>query len=281
MTEGKDISVITNTLTAREMQEVIRKTLPPGVSQEQFTQAAVAALKRSPDIFMECERASIYNAVVEAARDGLLPDGRHGALVQFNTKDKNNWVKKCKFLIMPDGIIDKLAKLGITAYAVSVYEGEKIRIWNDDTGQHVEHEPNPFGSRGQRIGAYACGHVRSTGATYVEAMSMEDIEAVKRSSRSKDKNGNVVGAWVEWTDRMEQKSCLHRLEKRLPNVRTTDEYENEETPARAPVTINVPPAQPPSNGGGRSAALKKVVEDKEAPAPSDEEPPPLTEADAR
>jgi recombination protein RecT len=258
-----NVSTIVRTLAAREMQEVIRKTLPANVSQESFTQAAVAALKRNPQVFEKCDRASIYNAIVDAARDGLMPDGRQGALVAYGNV--------CKFLIMPDGIIDKLAKLGITAYAASVYEGEKIRIWNDDRGQHIEHEPSTFGARGARIGAYAVGHVRSTGATYIEAVNTDDLRSIRAASRSKDKNGNVVGAWNDWPDRMEQKSALHRLERRLPNVRSTDDYEDDEP--RAGVTIDVPPPEPPK-GNGRPAALQRVVDQ------AAEEPPPHTEADA-
>jgi recombination protein RecT len=214
--------VLVNTVTHRDMQEVIRKTLPASVSQERFTQAVVAALKHRPDLFMECDRASVYNAIVEAAKDGLLPDGRHGALVPFRSKEGP---KRCQFLIMPEGIIDKLAKIGITAYAVSVYAGDKIRIWNDDHGQHVEHEPQTFGSRGDRIGAFACARIRESGSTYVEAMNMEDLEAPKKVTKSKDKNGHLIGPWADFPDRMEQKTCLHRICKRLPNVSMAEDEE--------------------------------------------------------
>ena len=260
MTEANSVALIVKTIQHREMQEVIRKSLPPGTSQEQFTQAVVAALKRSPEVFERCDRVSIYNSISDAARDGLLPDGRQGALVAY--------AGKCKFLIMPDGIIDKLAKLGISAYAASVYEGENIRIWNDDTGQHIEHEPATFGSRGPRIGAYAVGRVKSTGATYVEALNMDDVERIRLASKSKDKNGNIQGAWLSWPDRMEQKSALHRLERRLPNVRSTDEEAQEESP-RAAITIEAAPEPP--KGNGRPAALQKVIDAEEEPPP--EEPP--------
>jgi phage RecT family recombinase len=256
--ETSPISVLVNTIQHKDMQEVIRKTLPTGVSQERFTQATIAALKHKPEVFLECDRASVYNAIVEAAKDGLLPDGRHGALAPFNTKVGDKYVKKCQFLIMPEGIIDKLAKIGITAYAVSVYSGDKVRIWNDDHGQHVEHEPATFGNRGERIGAYACARIRDTGATYVEAMNMEDLEAPKRVTKSKDKNGNLYGPWADFTDRMEQKTCLHRICKRLPNVAMSDDEEFREE--RGPVTleaVTTPPAAAPS---ARPAALQRVVE---------------------
>lgn len=260
-----NITVVVNTLMERQMQEVIRKTLPAGVSQERFTQAARSALLHRPDIFANCDHGSIYNAIVEAAKDGLLPDGRHGALVPFNTKNGS----RCQFLIMPEGIIDKLAAIGITAYAVSVYAGDKIRIWNDDFGQHVDHEPATFGQRGERIGAFACARIRVTGVTYVEAMNMEDLEAPKRVTKSK-KDGKLIGPWADFPDRMEQKTCLHRLCKRLPNVSMSEDEEFRDE--RGPVIVegaSLSPATP--TNGGRPAALQKVVD---AEVKKEEEPPP-------
>jgi phage RecT family recombinase len=267
---ASDISVIVNTVTHREMQEVIRKTLPSSVSQERFTQAVVAAIKHRPEVFLECDRNSVYNAVVEAARDGLVPDGRQGALVPF--RPKGGGAARCQFLIMPEGIIDKLAASGITCYAASVYEGERFRLWNDDTGQHVEHEPGVFGARGLRIGAFACARTKN-GATYVEAMNMDDIARVMAKSNSKGKNGGLVGPWVDWPERMEQKSCLHRVAKRVPDAVIPDD---EEFRDESPTTITVapepapsaPPPPSPTKKPGRAASLQRVVDAESAPPPA-------------
>jgi phage RecT family recombinase len=272
------VNVLLNTIQHRDMQEVLRKTLPDGVSLERFTQATVAALKHNPDVFLECDRNSVYNAIVQAAKDGLLPDGRHGALAPFNTKQPDgSYVKKCQFLIMPEGIIDKLAKLGIAVYAVSVYAGDRIRIWNDDTGQHVEHEPNTFRERGERIGAYACARILKSGQTYVEAMNQADLEAPRRVTKAKDKNGELYGPWKDFPERMEQKTCLHRICKRLPNIELPDDEEF--SPENRPmVTIDAPvaTAPPPAEKPTRPAALQRVVDSQPMPPPA-EEPPPLEE----
>jgi phage RecT family recombinase len=275
--EPDQVLTIINTLQHREMQEVLRKSLPDGASLERFTQATIAALKHRPDIFLDCDRNSVYNAIVEAAKDGLLPDGRHGALAPFRTKQGDGYIKKCQFLIMPEGIIDKLAKIGITVYAVSVYEGDTIRIWNDDTGQHVEHEPRTFGARGARMGAYACARIQKTGATFIEAMNMEDLEAPKRVTKSRDKSGALYGPWADFPERMEQKTCLHRLCKRLPNVTIADDEEfRDDVPST--VTIDAPVATLSPVKSERPAALQRVVDaaapDKQPPETS-EEPPPI------
>src|SRR5208282_5576277 len=104
-----------------------------------------------------------------------------------------------------------------------------------DTGQHVEHEPMTFGDRGERVGAYACARIRATGQTFIEAMNMEDLEVPKKATKSKDKSGNLYGPWADVPDRMEQKSCLHRICKRLPNVELQEDEEFREE--RGPVTL--------------------------------------------
>jgi recombination protein RecT len=241
------VTVIANTLRERDMQTTIKSMLPPDVSHDKFTAAVIEALKRKPEIFEEADKQSIYNAIVDAARDGLIPDGKQGALVIYNTKrmvaGKEVYLKMCQFLIMPEGIIEKLAKNGIDCYAVSVYENDHVRIWNDDTGQHVEHEPDYFHDRGQRVGAFAAARVRKSGRTFVEPMNMDEIERVKKASKQKDKDGNMTGPWRDWPERMEQKGCLHRICKRVPNVSIEEDDEYLERTGR-PV-IQLAPAPEP------------------------------------
>jgi phage RecT family recombinase len=231
-------NVVVNTLKAQEMQTVLKAALPRDVPLDRFTDATIAAMNANPDIF-ECERNSLYNAIAQAARKGILPDGKQGALAPFNTKVGDKWVKKAQFMIMPEGIIAAFAKVGITAYAQSVYENDTIRLWSDDSGQHIEHTYDPFGQRGARTGAYACGRTKG-GVVYVEAMGLEDLKKVRSKSRSPDK-----GPWAEWTDRMEQKSALHRLDKRMPGAGVAGEDDEPEN-----VVATVPEAGQSVSGGG-------------------------------
>lgn len=270
--EKNALSVIVDTIKREPtMQKALKDSLPPHVPLEKFTAAAIAAIRNAPQLFVDCDRQSIYNAVAQAARDGLIPDGRQGALVPFNTKvkqgDKEYWIKKCQFMIMPQGIIDKLAKIGITVYAVSVYEKDPIQFWNDSTGQHVKHNYEPFSERGQRIGAFACATLRD-GRTYVETMSMAEIDRVKAVSKQKTQDGRFFGPWVEWPERMEQKSALHRICKRLPSVEIS---EDDEFTGRQPESIVIQPepetkklptpvAQSVSTSATRPRALQAVVD---------------------
>jgi recombination protein RecT len=187
----------------------IQNLLPPDVDLDRFTQTTIVAITQNPDV-LNADRQSLYNAIARAASDGLMPDGREGALVIFNQKVSDRQaIKVVKWMPMVEGIIRQLGKAGIAAYAASVYEGEEIKVWNDDAGQHVEHSVNPFQNRCALMGVFAAATV--AGKTYVETLNLEEIEAIRASSRAPE-----GGPWDKWYGRMAQKSVLHRIKKRLP-----------------------------------------------------------------
>lgn len=208
------LAMVCTMIATPAFQQKVAQALPPGISLDRFTRTALTAIQIKPDI-VRVERQSLYNAIVTAAQQGLLPDGREGALVAYRVKDGQNWIEKAQFQPMVAGVIKRFGEAGVLAYAASVYQNDKIRIWNDDTGQHVEHEPVMFGERGEFIGVYAVART-SDGRTYVEAMPLQEIDKIKAASRSKDRDGNIVGPWKDWPERMAQKSALHRLGRRVP-----------------------------------------------------------------
>ena len=145
-------------LKSPRMVEQYKGLLPPNVSVDRFTRTTIVAVNQNPDI-LNADRQSLFNAVSRAAAAGLLPDGSQGALVIFNQKVGQNYVKAVRFMPMIEGIITQLGKAGISAYAASVYENDKIEIWNDTEGQHVKHSPVVFGDRGKLIGEIGRAHV--------------------------------------------------------------------------------------------------------------------------
>jgi recombination protein RecT len=207
------ITQVMEALSTDTMRNEIASLLPPGVSLDRFTQTTIVAIQHAPDV-LGADRQSLYNAISRAAADGLMPDGKEGALVVFNQKfkgrdGKDAYMKVVKWMPMVEGIIKQLGKVGISVYAASVHENDKIEVWHDDTGQHVRHNPDPFKDRGEVIGVFACARVGEV--TYVETMNLAEIEAVRAASRSGDS-----GPWAAWYGRMAQKSVLHRIKKRLP-----------------------------------------------------------------
>ncbi len=239
------------------MQAQIRASLPPSVSLDRFTATTISAINHNPDL-LAADRQSFYNAVVKAASDGLLPDGNDAVLNIYNTKVNNTWVKKVQYQRMVGGIIKQFTKAGIDAYAESVYENDAFDQWNDDTGQHVTHRPVKLGqAKGERIGAFAVAKL-GNGRIVVQVMDMDALARARAASKSKNDDGSPKGPWRDWPERMEQKSALHRLRKRVAIIdeqaaaelnkidEEFDEEEAEPTPAPARTVPHPTDARPKS-----------------------------------
>ena len=220
---------ITQTIASPQMQSQLASLLPKEVPLDKFTEVCCMAIRQSPEV-LEGDRQTLYDSCLQLARRGLLPDKKEAALVVFNTNvgtyDQPKWVKMVQAMPMVEGIIKEMGKAGVRAYAVSVYEKDTIELWNDDKGQHVKHKPVVFGDRGARVGCFAAAKCPD-GRTYVEALSMADIEKVRSRSKQKDKKtGAPTGTWKSDPERMEQKSALHRLRKRIPILDNADALQN-------------------------------------------------------
>lgn len=263
MTVRRDFAA---TIRDVNFQKQIQATLPSTVSIDRFTATTITAINHNPKL-LEADRQSLYNGIVKAAQDGLLPDGVDGVLNIYNTnvgtRDKPDWKQKVQWQKMVGGIIKQFAKAGIPVYAASVYAQEAFRTWNDDSGQHVTHEPIAFGERGERIGAFACASLRN-GRTLVATMNLQDLEKARKASKSPDK-----GPWVEWPERMEQKSVLHRLSKRVSAVddraaealrQIGEEFADAEPTSQAPADLPEPPKVPAAPIPKRPKALQAVVD---------------------
>ena len=190
--------------------------LPDHLSVERFIKTAMIAIQSNPEL-LNADRQSLLTSLQRCAGDGLVPDNREAALIEFNTKQKVNgqdqWIKKIQYMPMVDGVLKRARQSGevslITARAV--YENDQFDYWVDEHGEHINHRPLFTGDRGQMILVYAMAKMK-TGDVVIEPMTMADIERVKASSKT-----SAFGPWKDWFDRMALKSALHRLARRLPN----------------------------------------------------------------
>jgi recombination protein RecT len=194
-----------------ERESEFARALPAHIPVERFKRVVLTAVQNNPDL-LAADRQSFFNACMRSAQDGLLPDGRDGAIVIYNTKDKDRWVKKAQWMPMVFGILKKIRNSGELASITArvVYGGDKFRYWIDDSGEHVEYEPADTPDTNVIRRVFAMARTKS-GELYVEPMSVDEIEKVRAVSRSKDK-----GPWADWWDQMAIKTVLRRLAKRLP-----------------------------------------------------------------
>lgn len=194
----------------------LRAILPDHLPVERFIKTALIAIQSNPGL-LDADRQSLFTSLQRCAGDGLVPDNREAALVEFNTKQKVNgkdeWIKKIQYMPMVDGVLKRARQSGevslITARAV--HQNDQFDYWVDEHGEHLNHRPLFTGDRGLMILVYAMAKMKS-GDVIVEPMTMDDIEKVKAASKT-----SAYGPWKDWFERMALKSALHRLARRLPN----------------------------------------------------------------
>lgn len=203
------IRQVCTVIASPEMQAKIKQALPASVSLDRFTRTALTALQINPSV-ADADRQSLYNAVVRAAQDGLLPDNREAALVVFSTKRGDQWIKAVQYMPMVGGLIKRLAQSGITIDAQTVCEGDTFDYELGDDAKIAHKRPKLGTKRGEIIGAYAIARL-ANGMVMREVMDRSEIDQIRSASKSKD-----GGPWSQWFGEMARKSVIRRLAKRLP-----------------------------------------------------------------
>lgn len=186
-----------------------KAALPQHITVEKFTRVLLTAVSTNNQL-QQANRTSLFSACMKSAQDGLLPDGREAAIVTFKSKDGT---VNAQYMPMISGILKKVRNSGELSSITSqiVYEKDSFKYWVDADGEHLNHEPNLFGERGKEIGVYALAKTKD-GGVYVEVLTTEQVDAVRKASRTKDS-----GPWAgDFKSEMWRKTALKRLAKRLP-----------------------------------------------------------------
>lgn len=188
----------------KALESQFKMALPSHVSTDRFIRTVLTAIQQTPDL-VKADRQSLFAACMKCASTGLIPDGKEAGLAVFGTT--------VQFMPMISGLLKLVRNSGELSSITSqiIYEKDIFKYWVDSDGEHLNHEPNMFIDRGQVIGCYALAKTKDN-AVYIEVMTMNEINAVKNVSRSKDK-GPWAGAFKH---EMYKKTALRRLIKRLP-----------------------------------------------------------------
>jgi recombination protein RecT len=184
------------------MEGQFKLALPAHIPVERFARVVMTAVGSNPDL-LRADRGSLLEASLKAAQDGLLPDGRDGALVIYG--------QKVQWMPMIAGILKKVRNSGellsISAYVAHEKDKFFYRLGDDET---IEHEPFLDGDPGKPRIVYAVAKTKD-GGTYREVMTVGEVEKVRSVSKAKN-----AGPWTQWWGEMARKTVLRRLAKRLP-----------------------------------------------------------------
>ena len=256
------IDAVRNDIT--KMQPQFKAALPSHVSVEKFQRVLITAVQQTPAL-LNADRRSLYAASMKAAQDGLLPDGREGAIVTF--KDQAQWMP------MVAGIMKKVRNSGeISTWSVqAVKENDEFDYQLGDE-ERIIHKP-ALKDRGETIGVYSIVTMKD-GEKSREFMNVDDVKAIQKRSRS----GNS-GPWISDFDEMAKKTVVRRHSKRLPMSTDLDALIREDDdlfmPPEQPAPMHDVSPQPEAEPRKRNSNLQKVVDAEPVDAePDGNEPPP-------
>ena len=259
--------------TIKTMKPTFMQALPPNIDPDRFTRVVMNAVQNDPAL-LEADRQTLFNACNRAAQDGLLPDGREGKIVVFNTKINDRWVKAAQWMPMVGGLRKLAAKHGFSIDAQVVFANDEFVYEMGDEPRIVHRPPSLGQSRGEAIGVYAVATNTVTGEKYREVMDKDAIEKVRAASKGADK-----GPWKDWWDEMARKTVVKRIYKMLPIA--FDEYDagviqrdNEQDYAFGAAAQPEPTAEEPvaAPAPKRPSGLQKVVDAVPANEPADVDP---------
>lgn len=218
------VAVFRQTISQPAMREQIRMALPNHIPVERFERVAVTAVQQNPDLLnpQKVERQSLFGALVKAAQDGLLPDGREGAIVPF--RGKAQWMP------MVAGIMAKVRRSGEIANweTAAVFEKDAFeRLLGDD--QRIYHKPYEEGDPGQVVGAYSI-------VTFKDGSKSRDYMPRWRIEKAREQNpiGKNSLMWTKFYDEGAVKTVIRHHAKRLPmstDVEALFERDESMTPA--------------------------------------------------
>lgn len=188
-----------------KMEPEFKKVLGNMVPSDRFTRIARSLVQGSPDV-AGLDRASLFKAIMQAAQDGLVLDGKEAAIIPF--KGKATYIPMVAGLVKRMRQHSEFANLshGII-YQRELDEGRIEYVKGDD--ERLIHNPIMFGDRGEPIGAYAILTTKD-GQKFRAVLRKEEIEkrlAVGQASSQK----------AQWREEFWIKTVIKNLYKMAPN----------------------------------------------------------------
>jgi len=239
-----------------ELEPKLAAILPADISAAKFVQMAKLAAAMQPRLQL-CDRRSLSIALMQCARDQLLPDG-YEALIQVYNR-KGNAPPQASYQRMVGGWIKLLSQCpGVDGVdAQCVHEADEIAV-TFDPKQSIDHRVNAKRDRGTIVSYWAQARL-ATGFFVKELLAESQLETIRQHSPAPDSP-----AWRDWRDQMGLKAALKRLAKRLPRWRD---------PATAPLPLpprtagdRREPANPEALFALESEALLAITEAEDADA---------------
>lgn len=252
-------------MTGDKQRQQIAAQLPKGVDVDRFVRTAMTTVAMKPEL-LTCTFPSLMGAIMLAAKDGLLPDGKEAVIQVYscNVAGKGQparWEKQAQYQPMLRGLLNILYRSGEVALidGMAVYERDEFDYERGDAPR-IYHKPY-LGAEdpGPVIAAYAIITL-TNGQVKREVMTARDIAKVRSVSKAADGPG-----WTKWGDQYAIKAVLKRAYKQLPieseDIDRVIHHDNlqfdleQDTPEA--IKVDAKPGQP--------SRLKAIINQAQAP----------------
>lgn len=198
-----------------QMKGSLAEVLPKHLTPDRVLKMALVAVSRQPKL-LECTKESFARSVMQSAELGLDCSGTLGSAYLVPYWSSKLRAFEAQFIPGYRGLIDLARRSG----QVSRIEAHLV-YKNDDyelvlgTEPVLVHKPKLDGPRGEVVFAYMVAELVG-GSKQVESMTLDELNAIKKRSKSRDRDGNLVGPWVTDEGEMRRKTVVRRGVKYLP-----------------------------------------------------------------
>lgn len=279
------IDNVRKVLESPAMQRQMAMALPRHLTPERLTRVALTAIQQTPQL-LECDRKSLYGAIITCAQLGLEPDGTLGQAYLVPFKGRVQFIPGYRGFL-------SLARNSGEVVSIHAHEVCDKDEFDYELGleERLTHKP-ALGDRGEVTHFYAYATFKD-GGHHFEVMSRQQVEAIRdRSSGWQAFTAKKVKSSPWETDFVEmgRKTLIRRIAKYLPmNVQKAaalaDAYESgrhAELDDHGDLVIDVEAEEVAEEQGTSSeSALDAFAGDAEGGGAKDEPPELMSEGKAK
>jgi recombination protein RecT len=185
--------------------------LPPHLPADRLLRVVMTVLQNTP-VLLECDRASLYRAVMTCAQLGLEPDGILGQAFLVPHRGRVQFLPGYRGLITLARNSGEV--LSLNAQAVHEKDRFEVAFGLDERLEHVPAE----GDRGEITHFYAYARFRG-GGHHFDVMSRAEVDAVRdrtQSYRAFQEGKIEETPWVPHYPEMGKKTVIRRIARYLP-----------------------------------------------------------------
>lgn len=220
-----------------KIQGQLAAALPHFITPERMIRVATTTVQRVPAL-LECDPVTVIGALMQSAQLGLEPDNVTGNAYLVPFWSGKNQRLECSLIPGYRGLM-ALARRSkeIGAFDARVVKRGEVFDFEYGSRQFLRHKPSlemerskdgvwvPKGGDAETVAAYAIafyaggpGRALPDGSPMFQfhVMSRPQLEDAKQFTKSRNREGEITGPWIEHEDPMFVKTVIRRAAKLLP-----------------------------------------------------------------